>query len=155
MFDTVIFMESRTITIGSLDSLQTFSRELLQAITVGDRGAATVIALSGDLGAGKTTFVQTLARELGVAGTVTSPTFTIMKTYTLENQDWDRLIHMDAYRIDELAELEPLRFGELLNDPKNLFCIEWAEKIKAALVTPKINVQFTITNGHSRTVQVS
>ena len=96
-------------------------------------GTATVLGLSGDLGAGKTTFVQALAAELGVKEVVQSPTFTILKLYQTNHPQFKQLIHMDAYRIESLTELGPLRLGELLNTPETLFAIEWPEKIAEAL----------------------
>lgn len=117
---------------------------------------ATVISLSGDLGVGKTTFVQFLAKALGVTEVVTSPTFTIMKGYELPlNQSFEHLIHMDAYRIDDLAELTPLRFVELLAMPKTLFCIEWAEKISAALPADVIKIQINHIKEDERQVSIS
>ena len=96
-------------------------------------GTATVLGLSGDLGAGKTTFVQALAAKLGVREVVQSPTFTILKLYQTNHPEFKQLIHMDAYRIESLDELGPLRLGELLNTPETLFAIEWPEKIMEAL----------------------
>jgi len=117
---------------------------------------AVVLALSGELGAGKTTFVKTLARELGVNEVVTSPTFTLMKSYETSNENWTHLIHMDAYRIEDLTELKPLRFEELLTKPGVLFCIEWANKIAPALPPDTIWMQFENTaDDVVRTVRIS
>ncbi len=99
---------------------------------------ACILVLSGDLGAGKTTFVQALARILGVTDVVQSPTFTIMKQYQTAHETVKRLVHMDAYRIEDIRELAPLRFREILNTPAVLFCIEWGERIQSALPTPAI-----------------
>jgi tRNA threonylcarbamoyladenosine biosynthesis protein TsaE len=96
---------------------------------------AIVLVLSGDLGAGKTTFVQALARALGVREVVQSPTFTIMKLYETTHTTVRRLVHMDAYRIEDMSELAPLRFIETLKNPETLVCIEWGERIKAVLPT--------------------
>ena len=104
---------------------------------------ATVIALHGDLGAGKTTFVQTLAHALGVGEPVTSPTFVICKEYTLTGA-WDVLVHIDAYRLDESAELARLGFAELCAQPRTLMCIEWAERVADILPADTIHLSFTI-----------
>lgn len=101
--------------------------------TVSQKPGAVVLALSGDLGAGKTTMVQALAAELGVREVVNSPTFTIQKTYETTHERFTTLLHMDAYRLESAAELGPLRFHEQLADAQTLFCIEWAEQIKDAL----------------------
>lgn len=134
----------KKIFIENLLDLENFAKELLKDIVAKktENNRATIIALSGNLGAGKTTFVQLLAKELGVSEKVTSPTFTIMKGYELADR-FNLLVHMDAYRIEALNELGPLRFSELLANKYNLLCIEWAEKIQSALPSEiiKINIE--------------
>ena len=144
--------EIRVVTIAELPALAT---ELLAAATQSVKKGATVIALHGDLGAGKTTFVQTLGKVLGVTEQITSPTFTIMKGYETTNEIFTTLIHMDAYRIDETAELAPLRFSEILETPNTLFCIEWAEKISDALPSGVINLTLEVASENTRTVHIS
>ncbi len=127
----------------------------LLALTV-PKNTATVVSLSGELGAGKTTFVQALAKELGVNEVVTSPTFTIMKGYTTNPvSGYARLIHMDAYRIDDLRELKPLGFAEIINEPQTIVCIEWAENIKPALPEGVLAVVIKHNNGEEREVEIS
>jgi tRNA threonylcarbamoyladenosine biosynthesis protein TsaE len=114
---------------------------------------AVVVALSGNLGVGKTTFVQMLAKKFGINEKVTSPTFTIFKVYEISSQEnFSRLIHMDAYRIEDLSELKPLRFFELLDDKKTLLCIEWAEKIVSALPKNIIKIHIEILDGGQRKI---
>src|SRR3989344_5376080 len=93
------------------------------------KGSATVVTLSGPLGAGKTTFAQGIARALGVDETVSSPTYVIEKIYQLENQKWQRLIHIDAYRLKSVHELAVLGWRELFADPVNLIVLEWPEHV--------------------------
>ncbi len=114
---------------------------------------ATIVALVGDLGVGKTTFVQFLAQELGIDEPVTSPTFTIMKRYETTNEDFRTLIHMDAYRLESESELGPLQFDELIKLPNTLFCIEWAEKIKNSLPTGTILLKLDINKAGQHTIQ--
>lgn len=83
-----------------------------------------VISLSGDLGAGKTVFVQGLATALGVDGGVTSPTFTIVHEY----EGRYPIIHMDVYRLDSFQEVLDLGFEELL-DPQAILVVEWGEAV--------------------------
>lgn len=116
---------------------------------------AVVLALHGDLGAGKTTFTQTLGRHLGVRESIVSPTFTIMKGYETSDDTFSHLIHMDAYRIDELSELAPLRFADILHTPKTLFVIEWAEKIAEALPPHILNLTLTVESETTRTATLS
>ena len=97
--------------------------------------AALVVALEGDLGAGKTTFVQGVARALGIKESVTSPTFVIQKTYPLQGSDFKQLVHIDAYRLKGAHELEVLEWKDAVADPSNLIFIEWPERVAGALPT--------------------
>ena len=91
-----------------------------------------VIALRGDLGAGKTTFVQGLARGLGVRARVSSPTFVLVNEYPVgPGTHGPRLIHIDTYRLGSAArgEADAMGLEELLEDPDAIIAIEWAERI--------------------------
>lgn len=105
---------------------------------------ATVIALSGDLGAGKTTFTQAAAVALGVEETVNSPTFVIEKIYALADQKWNRLIHIDAYRLKSADELKALGWEEVVADPSNLIIIEWPEHVAEAIPENAHRIQIEI-----------
>ena len=115
------------------EDIDTVADELLAALGVKKGSGATVVALSGDLGAGKTTLTQAVARRLGVAESVISPTFVIMKAYDAKHGAYARLVHIDAYRLNSSAELERLGWAELIADPKNLILIEWPERVPEAL----------------------
>lgn len=128
-------MMNQIFTINNLVELAVFAEAMVAALrakAIAGNGAL-VVALSGDLGAGKTTLVQLLAKYLGVSEIVTSPTFTIMKAYGTKDDTFSRLVHMDAYRIESLEELRPLHIAEIFSAEGTLFCIEWAEKIAKAL----------------------
>ncbi len=144
--------ETKTIT---KDDVPLFAQAMLQAAKDAQKEGATVIALHGDLGAGKTTFVQSLAHTLGVTEHVTSPTFTIMKGYETTDEVFQNLIHMDAYRIDDESELTPLRFSEILATPQTLFCIEWAEKIVGALPANIMHITLQVVDENTRTAHLS
>lgn len=101
---------------------------------------ATVLPFSGELGAGKTTFVQGIARALGVEERVTSPTFVILKIYNLHDRPFKHLVHMDAYRLKGKEHLRVLGWDALCADPGNLICIEWPEKIAGAIPADAIPV---------------
>jgi tRNA threonylcarbamoyladenosine biosynthesis protein TsaE len=109
----------------------TIAKELLASLTVGE--SATVVALAGDLGAGKTTLSQAIARALGITENVVSPTFVIMKLYKVATGPYKQLVHIDAYRLQSASEIERLGWAELVADPKNLILIEWPEKVPEAL----------------------
>jgi len=117
-------------------------------------GRATVVGLYGNLGAGKTTFVQTVARALGVMETVNSPTFLIFKRYALHGSCYTNLIHVDAYRLKSSEELRKLRFDELLADPKNLILIEWADKVSDILPSDHTKLSFEFVDDTTRTISL-
>ena len=91
---------------------------------------ATLIGLSGELGAGKTAFVKSLGKSLHILESIPSPTFVIARFYDIpKHPRFTRLIHIDAYRIEDEEELRPLGWTALLRDSKNLILVEWPEKI--------------------------
>lgn len=100
---------------------------------VSETKQAAILALYGDLGSGKTAFVQELGKPLGVKGSMQSPTFVIMKSYDISYENFRKFIHIDAYRLEKPEELLALGWDELLKNPKNLIAIEWAERVEALL----------------------
>ncbi len=134
-----------THTIASIEALSEFVQNLVGKLPV--REEATTVTLTGDLGAGKTTFVQQLAKNLAVTETITSPTFVVMKQYDIENNDtkFTQLIHIDAYRIEDSAEMTVLGFEGLLTQPKTLICIEWPEKIQELIPENAVQIELATT----------
>lgn len=104
---------------------------------------ATLMTLSGDLGAGKTTFVQAIARQLGVAEAIQSPTYVLMKKYMLAGQPFDALVHIDAYRLDDPKQLEALDPSSFLGAPRTLVCLEWPERVEGMLPLADLALQFS------------
>lgn len=90
-----------------------------------------VVALSGPLGAGKTTFVQALAREVGIRETPQSPTFALLRTYRLPKavNSVTRIVHVDAYRIEDEKDVLPLDLDAELADGKSALVLEWPENV--------------------------
>lgn len=128
--------------ISSIEQLETYAKSVLGGLSSLPHKGATVLALTGDLGAGKTAFVKALARELGIVEHVTSPTFVIMKTYDLSVEGnkatrqqfgFKSLAHIDAYRLESAHELEVLGWNELLADSEALVAVEWPEKVPGAI----------------------
>lgn len=113
---------------------------------------ATVVALSGDLGAGKTAFVKGVARALGVTEHVTSPTFVIMKIYPLRGA-FKRLVHIDAYRLKGESHLKILGWEELVRDPKNLIFVEWPEQAGSAIPVGAVHVAFRYCRDNDREIE--
>lgn len=102
---------------------------------------ATIAGLYGELGSGKTTFMKYLAESFGITEMVQSPTFVIMKIYKIKSEMFERLIHVDAYRIEKEAEMLNLGWPEIIADPKNLICIEWPERI-SGIMPEHIRINF-------------
>lgn len=138
--------------IGSIEEMNAFAKKIIAELET--KKEAVIIGLKGDLGAGKTTFVQCVARALGVKEAVTSPTFVIQKKYPLQNQTFDTLVHIDAYRIEDPHELEVLRWNHTIEDSKNLILIEWPEKVASLLPNKMKMIHFIYTNEENREVTV-
>ena len=94
-----------------------------------------IIALEGDLGAGKTTFTKSLAKAFNIKKQITSPTFVLMKVYPIDHKQSaiKQFIHVDCYRLDNVQELFYLGIEEYLNKPDTVVVIEWADKIRKYL----------------------
>lgn len=120
--------------------------------------AAITVWLIGDLGAGKTTFVQNLAKEMEVEEDIQSPTYVLMKSYSVPNnrtqsgakRRFNRLVHIDAYRLNDSAELAALKPAEFLQDPQTLVLIEWPERVAKALPAPDLTLTFTSDNANEK-----
>ena len=126
--------------IATLADWDPFISELLSSIKPG-----TIIALSGPLGAGKTTFVQSLARALGVTTTPTSPTFSLVRSYPVKQHPLiKKLIHVDAYRIEDEKDVMTLGLEELLAEKGSLMCLEWPEKVEVWLQYQASVIHLTI-----------
>lgn len=136
-----------------LAELAYFVRNVLATVHMSPKtGRAFVLALQGDLGAGKTTFVQAFAKELGVTGILQSPTYVLMKSYDVPpdshasdvlGRQFTKLVHIDAYRLEKPEQFTALRPEEFLQDPGTLVCVEWPEKIKGVLPDPDLVVRFS------------
>ena len=122
-----------------------------------DRDEALVVGLSGHLGAGKTAFVKAVAKALGITEDVTSPTFVIMKIYQVGNTQvgpvWKRLIHIDAYRLEQPEELEALGFESLAADKNNLIMVEWPENVGLSAAMPNLVTLEFLARGEDREIR--
>jgi tRNA threonylcarbamoyladenosine biosynthesis protein TsaE len=108
------------------------------------------LALHGDLGVGKTTFVQGLARGFGIDATVTSPTFTIFTLYRGPRT----LVHLDAYRLERDAQIESLMLEDFLTSPYCL-AVEWPEKIASWLPKDAVHLTLGIAAGGQHTLKLA
>lgn len=124
---------------------------------------AVVLVLYGDLGAGKTTFLQGFAKGLGIKQKVLSPTFIIMRKFEIRNQKsetnsklkipnprrytldatpYKNFYHIDCYRLKNEKDLEILGFKEIVSNPKNIVAIEWPERVKKILPKSMVKIKF-------------
>ncbi len=121
-------------------------------------GEATLVGLSGHLGAGKTAFVKCVAKILGIKEDITSPTFVIMKIYELGESEqypqWRRLVHIDAYRLESQEELEGIGFEKLLSDPHNLILMEWPENVGLDHFKKDAFIAFEILENNAHMIRV-
>ena len=108
---------------------------------------ATVIGLEGDLGGGKTTFLQGFSKGLGIKQKITSPTFVIMRRYKIQN-----FYHIDCYRIQKQKEILDLGFKKIVSTPRNIVAIEWAEKIRKTIPGEAIWVKFEFIDKTTRKI---
>lgn len=135
-------------TITSLGDLEQFADSF--TISLVPRKWATVVGLHGELGAGKTTLSQMVAKRLGVQEMVQSPTFVIMKSYPITTDPrFTKLVHIDLYRIESESELEVLKFKELLDDGSALVLVEWAERAGGLMPRDTLDVSFEMKAGEN------
>jgi tRNA threonylcarbamoyladenosine biosynthesis protein TsaE len=127
------------------DETRTVGAGLAELLVPGD-----VISLTGDLGAGKTTFVQGAARGLGVGEPVLSPTFVLVREYRGEVP----VYHLDVYRLDRLQEVIDLGFEDLL-DPSGVIFVEWGDAIDALLPDEHLRVELRTDDGDARRLSFS
>lgn len=139
--------------LATLADLEAEAANFLASLAPPERGA-TLVTLSGELGAGKTAFVQAAAKALGVEGSVASPTFVLMKVYALSgHRAWKRLAHIDAYRLTGGSELAALGFDELMSDAETLVMLEWPERVADALPPARAKITLAVAPDAARTIR--
>jgi len=148
-------MEITKIT-NSFFETQEFGKEVAEKILKKENNSkkAKILALKGDLGSGKTTFIQGFAKGLGIEEKILSPTFVIFKKFKIKNPDFYLFYHIDCYRLKNSEDLLTLGFKDFLNNPKNIIAIEWAEKIKDIIPNKKININFKMKGKDKREIKI-
>ncbi len=151
----MLAMEELTIA-----ELRDFAKRVVSELPATAGARAHIIGLSGPLGAGKTTFVQFLAKELGVKDTVPSPTYTLVRPYTISHPPFTRLIHIDAYRLSgEEASGESAEYGRAIGwdsyaqNPENLILVEWPEHLGREKAAEIPTIHFSVVSVDKRSLK--
>lgn len=135
----------------STESTQQLAAELAREVHGGD-----IFALHGDLGFGKTTFTQGFAKALGIAQHLTSPTFLIVKEYTVKDHPQiSHFYHVDLYRLTDQNELKDLGLEEMLRDPHAVTFIEWPGKMGDSLPASVNHITFRFIDETTREITIS
>ena len=131
--------------------MREFAQGIAEKAKKGSAGKnASVIALAGELGAGKTFFVKAFAESFGLKRNMPSPTFLIVRNYPLKNGlAYERFFHLDLYRLEKEAELSAVGFREIIENPKHIVLIEWADRFPQLI--PKDAVWIHIEHGTEKT----
>lgn len=146
-----LFVTIRAMPISrNIEEVNVLAQEFLANLSHGEK--AVVVALQGDLGAGKTTFTQAAGKLLGVEENMHSPTFVIEKIYKIDYKGFKKLIHIDAYRLEKEAELLHLGWGEIIRDPDNLIFIEWPENVKGIIPDDAKRISFKFISDTEREI---
>lgn len=135
----------------SLEETGEVAREFVKGLKFG--GRATVVALAGELGSGKTAFSQAVGSFLGVEETMQSPTFVIEKIYPIDFQGFKNLIHIDAYRLEKDSELLHLGWEEIIQEPENLILIEWPERVGGIIPNEAKKISFGHLGDNARSIE--
>lgn len=138
-------METKTITIGSLERIGAAAREFVEAM-----GDYTVFAFNGEMGAGKTTFIKALCKELGVEDVTNSPSFAIINEYRSDSTA-ELIYHFDCYRLENEAEAEDIGVEDYFYSGALCF-IEWPERITDLLPDDTVEVDVMEQEDGTRTV---
>ncbi|MBI2074353.1 MAG: tRNA (adenosine(37)-N6)-threonylcarbamoyltransferase complex ATPase subunit type 1 TsaE [Candidatus Levybacteria bacterium] len=160
--------EEKTFITHNFEETQKVAEEFAKKLKGGE-----VIALHGELGAGKTTFVQGLAKGLGIERRIISPTFIIVRTYKINiknqklnikntrfaarraNKKSKMFYHIDLYRIESEKDLEGLGVREILNDQNSIVAIEWAEKLGKLLPKKRVDIYFDYISESKRRIIIN
>ncbi len=139
-------METVIYLTNSVSKTQELAEKFASQINPGD-----VLAFYGELGSGKTSFIQGLAKGLGIKRRIMSPTFIIVRSYALDDGSF---YHVDLYRIQNNADLLGTGIDQLINDKNSIVALEWAEKMGTMLPARRIEVHIEDLKNDKRRITV-
>lgn len=129
----------------SAEETQKVGEKFAHVLSGGER-----VALYGELGSGKTTFVQGLARGLGIKEQIVSPSYILMRQYGKRPQ----LIHVDLYRLENLRQVQDLGLDEVFEDENSIVVVEWADKMREKLPQNCKKIKFEFLAGSGRKITI-
>jgi tRNA threonylcarbamoyladenosine biosynthesis protein TsaE len=140
------------------NKIPNISKKILKKVSEIKHHKAKILALSGDLGSGKTTLTQVIAKDLNIKQKIISPTFVIMKIYNINPNSiyhsfFKKLIHIDAYRLEKPDEILKINWLEIVEDKDNLIIVEWPEKIKKHIKGGFLWVKLEHINEQTRSIE--
>ena len=115
---------------------------------------AYILALEGELGGGKTTFLQGFAKGLGIKEKILSPTFVILKKFKIPHKNFKFFYHIDCYRLKKGEDILKLGFRKIISNPQNIIAIEWADHIKKVLPKRIVLVNFEFYSKRKRKITI-
>lgn len=148
---------------NSFEETQRLGEKFAKDILKRHPSGVVLIALHGELGSGKTTFVQGLAKGLGITRIIISPTFIIIRSYKIKYKKLnikntykklEMFYHIDLYRIKNEKDIEGLGIDEIINNPENIVAIEWAEKMGRFLPSKTIHIRFACLSENKRRITI-
>jgi len=142
-------MDEKIIT-NSPEETEKFAADFVKSLNPGD-----IVALTGDLGGGKTTFTRGLARGLGIETQVVSPTFMLERILPVPGGGKiKKLRHYDAYRLTSGNDLLDIGFNEVIRDADSIAVVEWADRVSEVLPERTIWIEFGFIDDTRRSLQV-
>jgi tRNA threonylcarbamoyladenosine biosynthesis protein TsaE len=138
----------------SLEDTEKIAKDFLEKLALSSFEEATIVGLYGDLGSGKTTFTQAIAKIFGIKEDITSPTFVIEKIYSLENPFYHNLIHIDTYRLESTKEMNALGWENISKNPHNIIFLEWPERVLGVLPENHLKINFKFVSESEREIEI-
>lgn len=144
-------------TVRTLTEFEEEAARFAMSLSRHEQGA-TLVTLSGELGAGKTAFVKAVARAMGIKEVVNSPTFVLEKMYQLPSErggrtaTFARLVHIDAYRLEPGEHMDALGFDALMQDAENVIMLEWPERVEDSQLKPSVRISIKTHPDGLRTI---
>ncbi len=135
-------MHQKIITKGFKQTQKLGEKLAKEILENGLQKKAVVLGLSGNLGGGKTTFLQGFAEGLGIKEKILSPTYVIMKRFEISGFEFHNFYHIDCYRLKNEKDILELDFKKIISNPENIIAIEWPERIKKVLPQKAIKINF-------------